>query len=73
MYRPSPPLPSVKIGEGAPSPIFTEGMGGGGVCTQVILELLDPIHDRSFHSMYNVFVSGELRDKLVRLNIPYLN
>ena len=31
MYRKNPPLLlSVKIGEEAPSPIFTEGRGGGG-------------------------------------------
>ena len=30
MYRKNPPLPSVKIGEEAPSPIFTEGRGRGG-------------------------------------------
>ena len=34
MYR--PPLPSGKIGEGAPSPTFSEGRG---VCTQVMRKL----------------------------------
>ena len=29
-----PPLPSGKIGGGAPSPIFPEGKGGGEGCTQ---------------------------------------
>ena len=33
------PLPSVKIGEGDPCPIFPEGRGGG-VCTQASCSFL---------------------------------
>ena len=41
MYRPPSPVSSVKIVQGAPSPIFTEGrLGGGGVCTQARFALL---------------------------------
>ena len=36
-----PPLPSVKIGEGAPSPIFTE-WSGGLVCTQAKMRAVCP-------------------------------